>query len=317
MRFLSEAGSGARHRFSVGKLSWLVVLSVLTACEAGPDAPLDYARVAARVNGTEITARQLEEQLADAGVSPAADAVAVRRLLDALIDEQLLVQKAKEAGLENEAAFRRAMERSRRQLLRQAIIDAAAPVAVSTREAKVFYSENPELFVNRKVFTFQRFDLERKVLDPALKDKLDAARRTADVGSILKAAGIPFTQMTEARPAESLPEGLLAEAARMSIGDILLYRRASGTVLMQLSGRIHEPVGFKDALPAIRAYLAESKRQRNAAVLVKELRREAEIEYPAQTSRTARNAEVAGAKPALVEPPSQKLLQSRQTTLMR
>jgi EpsD family peptidyl-prolyl cis-trans isomerase len=317
MRFPSETGSGARHRFSLGKLSWLVVISVLAACEAEPDAPLDYARVAARVNGTEITVRHLEEQLADAGVSPAADAVAVRRLLDALIDEQLLVQKAKETGLENEAAVRRAMERSRRQLLTQALIDAAAPVAVSTREAKAFYSENPELFLNRKVFTFQRFDLERKVLDSALKDKLDAARRTADVASILKAAGIPFTRMTEARPAESLPDGLLAEAARMSVGDILLYRRSSGTVLMQLSGRVHEPLGFKDALPAIRAYLEESKRQRNAALLVKELRREAKIEYPAQTSRASRNTEVAGAKPALVEPPSQKLLQSRQTTFMR
>lgn len=240
-----------------------------------------------------------------------------RGALEALIDEQLLLQRARDEGLEKDSEIRMALEKSRRHLLAQAAIDTSANTDVSIREVKAFYAEHPELFEGRKVYAFRRFDLERGVLDTRLKAKLNTAGPQGNVGAILTAAGIQYAQSTEVRPAESLPRTMLGEVVRMSVGDILLYRRASRTVLMQLVSSTPEPVPFQDAMPLLRSHLAEIKRREHAGRLLRRLRSEASIEYATRNAAALPATELADGKSLVGEPPAQKSLQSRQMTLVR
>lgn len=297
----------------------LVLILVLAACGSEPKPAAGYDEVVARVNGEEITVQQLNERLAQSGLPvEGGPGGARKRLLDILIDERLLMQKAVARGLDKDVAIRNAIERARRQLLaRAAIEETSGDEEVSEREARAFYLANPDLFGKRKVYTFRRYLLDGADLDRPVKAKLDAARTGAHVAAVLKAAGVPFSHATELRTAESLPAPILAQAARMAPGDILLFAEGARTVLMQLAGSTPEPVSLEAAIPPIRDYLADARRQRNAERLVKELRRKAKIEYVMQTAKAAKPTALADGKPVLGEPTSKKPLQSQQITVVR
>ena len=101
------------------------------------------AQLAAKVNGSEITVRQL-----GTGSAPAKAGA-----LDRIIDRELLVQQALHAGLERDPAVRDAIDASRRQILAQAWLDkVAAGKTVSRDEIHAFYAENPALFAERRVY---------------------------------------------------------------------------------------------------------------------------------------------------------------------
>lgn len=322
MRLLASGGSG-RHRVSFWRsATWMVVLPGLCACgmQGGPEAAVQD--VVARVDGVEISSREVEEWLLDAGLGPSDDPAVRKRALDALIDEQLLVRHAANSGIDGTDSVRRAIERARRQLLARAAVDAVAPASVGADEARAYYAANPALFEQRRVYTFRRFELAGQGLGRRVKAKVDAAGRSADIGAILSASGISHAKSTEVRPAESLPEALLSEASRMAVGDVLMFRHAAGTTLLQLQASQPEPIGFEQARPAIESWLAAEKRDRETARLLKQLRREARIEIPAQISRLDPSLDDHGeamthARANAGEPSSEKWLQSRHTTLVR
>jgi EpsD family peptidyl-prolyl cis-trans isomerase len=295
-----------------------VALALLVACSPESKIAANYDEVVARVNGQEITVNHLNDRLAQLGLPAGGDAALRGRVLDVLIDERLLVQKALSEGLDRERMTQGAIERARLRLLAQAAIDASAGgPRISDKEARAFYHSNPDLFGKRRVYTFGRFLLEAGKLEGTVRAALESARDGAEVAGILARSRIPYTRGTEIRTAESLPELVLAQAAKMESGDILLYREGGRTVLLQLAGSIAEPIALDSAIPSIRDYLAESRRQAKAERLVKDLRRKAKIEYVTQTAGVARPTALADGKPLLDEPPMEKPLQTHQITVVR
>lgn len=131
------------------------------------------AQLAAKVNGTEISVRQLRGA-GDAG-----------QPLEKVIDREVLVQQALRAGLERDPAVREAIEVSRRQVLAQAWLDkVAAGKTVSRDEIHAFYSDNPALFAERRVYRVRE---------------------------------------TRLVPAEQLPLAMLPQLARMAAGESMVF----------------------------------------------------------------------------------------------
>jgi len=258
---------------------WLM-LAFLSAC--GADSKHDSQRhVIAKVNGDEITVSELNDQFARIESRSGLDTkVGKKRVLDALIDEKLLVQKAIDSGLDREPDTIAALDRARRQILAQAAIGpTAANDHVSFRETKAFYEGNPDLFERRKTYVFCRFDLAAGELQPSLKAELDKAGSSAEVSWILKRSNVRFSDQTEIRAAEMLPPDVLKQAAEMQRGDILIFKEGRQVVLMQLIRSIAEPIDLARATPAIRIYLADGRRKNAAENLLKNLRQGAKIEY--------------------------------------
>jgi len=119
----------------------LCLAAALPACDRA--SAERHAQLAARVNGAEISVRQL-----GAGSAPAKAGA-----LEKVIDRELLVQQALNAGLDREPAVRDAIDAARRQILAEAWLEkVAAGKAVSREEVHAFYAAHPELFAERRVY---------------------------------------------------------------------------------------------------------------------------------------------------------------------
>jgi len=236
------------------------------------------AQLVARVNGIEISAHQIRT-----GGAPS-----VAQAVEKVIDRELLVQKALEAGLERDPLVKDSIDNARRQVLAQAYIEraAGARAAPSREEVRAFYAENPALFAERRIYRMR----ELVVSAPAeMIDVLRAqAARTADLDELaawLKARNARFSAATETQPAEQLPLAFLPQLARMKSGEIAVFATPLGASVVQLIHAEDAPLGAEQAQALIEQFLAGRKRLEIAAAEVKRLRESARIEYVAQFKR--------------------------------
>jgi len=258
-------------------LSFLIFATALMGCER-VSADRAEAQLVARVNGIEISAHQIRT-----GGAPS-----VAQAVEKVIDRELLVQKALEAGLERDPRVKDSIDNARRQVLAQAYIEraAGARAAPSREEVRAFYAENPALFAERRIYHMR----ELVVSAPAeMIDVLRAqAARTADLDELagwLKARNARFSAATETQPAEQLPLAFLPRLARMKSGEIAVFATPLGASVVQLIHAEEAPLGAEQAQALIEQFLAGRKRLEIAAAEVKRLRESARIEYLAQFKR--------------------------------
>jgi len=284
---MKTAGPGAICK---GAGQWIVVALLAVTLGCGRDSKSAAAtQVLAKVNGDEITVHQLNDRLSQVQIPTDVDATAVRKqVLESLIDEQLLVQRAMADKVDRDPQVLQAIERTKRQILAQAEIERLASKAeIQPDETAKFYASNPDLFEKRRVYTFRQFLLDTPKLDPSVKGQLDGAKTPADIASILKAAGIKFRDQTEVRAAEMLPMEALARMARMPRGDVILQSEGGRVLLMQLVDSAIEPVDLERAAPAIQAHLVANRNKDSAMNQLKELRRKAKLEYVGEMANAA------------------------------
>ena len=223
-------------------------------------------QVVARVNGVEISALN----------------AATPQALESVIDRELLVQKALEAGLERDPQVARTIEHARRQLLAQAWIERNAGVSVKAtpEEVRRFYSENTALFAQRRIYRLQELAaaLPAELLEVL---RAEAARSTSldDMAAWLRARGVKFTELSLTQPAEQLPLRYLPQLARMHEGEIAVFASPAGAAVVQLLSAADAPLGEKQAAPVIEQFLAGRKRLELAAAEARRLRDSARIEY--------------------------------------
>ena len=254
----------------------LAVLLVLAGCGTGEGG--SPGRVAARVNGTEISVQHM-------GAGMPAQAV------DKVIDRELLVQQALKDRLDADPAVAREMEDARRDVLAQAWLErAAAAKAKSTpQEVQAFYAENPALFAARRIYRLRELDVtlpedEGAGMSGPLREQVRA--EAANVRDLEEAAGWlkwrelqvgPVTASTMA--AEELPLAWLPQLARMSAGEIAVFASPLGVQLVQLVQAKDAPLKLEEAAPRIGRFLAARKKLEVAQAEVKRLRAQASIEY--------------------------------------
>jgi EpsD family peptidyl-prolyl cis-trans isomerase len=236
---------------------------LLTACE-----PADKQALA-RVNGVEISARH-------SSMTPQA--------LEKIIDRELLVQKALEAGLDKDPAVAETIDNARRQVLAQAYVERLvtkirAPAAKPSREeVRAFYNDNPALFAERRIYRVR----ELAVWAPA---EAVPAGDLDEIVAALKARGVRYSLTTQTQPAEELPLAFLPKLSRMKAGEIAVFPVPTGATVMQLIHAEDAPLTAEQANALIEQFLAGRKRMEVAAAEVKKLREGARIEYVAQVKR--------------------------------
>jgi EpsD family peptidyl-prolyl cis-trans isomerase len=247
------------YRIAVG------VLAVLVAgCQ--PAEATRQGQVVARVNGVEISALT----------------AATPQALENVIDRELLVQKALEAGLEGEPQVAQSIEHARRQVLAQAWVERSAGQAArpTADEVRRFYAENAALFKERRIYRLQELavSLPPEMLD-ALRAEAARARDLDAVAAWLRARSFKFAELALTQPAELLPLRYLPQLARMHAGDIAVIPAPQGAAVLLLLSATEAPLGEKQAAPVIEQFLAGRKRMELAAAEARRLRDSARIEY--------------------------------------
>jgi EpsD family peptidyl-prolyl cis-trans isomerase len=304
---LKASAIRARHRrlperWIAGALAAALVLG---AC-GGDNKAKSAGQAVARVNGVEITVHQINNELMRLGVKGGADnQQAAKRVLDALIDQQLLVQQAAESKLDRDPQVMQALEQVRRRLLSEAYLERSLGVPrPGPEEVKKFYADNPALFEKHRVYSFRDFVIERPQFSDALRKRLDGAKAPADVVAVLKQMKIAYREAVSTRGAEQLPLDMLPKVAAMTKGDISILLNESSVVLMQLIDSTEQPVGLDQATPFIESYLMNTRKRQKAESRLKELRASAKIAYMGafEGSAEAGQAPAPAAAPAAAVP---------------
>ena len=136
-------------------LSFLVLLS---GCGGGGGGEKKAAtQVAAKVNKSEITVTQINSALSRAGSLPPEQAkLAGREVLEKLVDQELLIEKAMDKKLDRDPRVMQALESSRRQILAQAYMDqlVSSVSKPTSDEVNAYFSKHPELFSERRIYRF-------------------------------------------------------------------------------------------------------------------------------------------------------------------
>jgi EpsD family peptidyl-prolyl cis-trans isomerase len=278
-------------------LSFIVTMSIaillaLVGCGKKEGEPKIKTQVAAKVNSDEISVHQINFAMQRLGNVPEPQIKqANAQILEKLIDEQLLVQKAIEKKLDRDPRVVQAIETARRQLLSQAYMEqvlAAAPSG-SDKDMKDFYAQKPELFGERRIYRFHEVTFQGK---PELADQLGArvkaAKTIAEITTWLGEQKIGFNVSSATKAAEQLPLAVLPALHRMKDGALELIVNPSKTnyLVLQLAASQSSPMDEKAARPYIEQFLRNKKRGETAEGEVKQLRTAAKIEYQGDFIKT-------------------------------
>lgn len=261
---------------------------LLAGCGAGDENRNPV--VAAKVNDAEISVDQLRRLLdADAQGEAGRDA----QVLERLIDQELIVQRARQRHLERDPEVARELEAARREILVRAYLArVVGPASPPTEEAiRAFHTANPALFSERRIYELRQVAvrLGREPFE-ALQAEVRAARSLDEVLGWLKAQGVAFQVTDTVRAAEQLPIDSLEGFARMQRGQMALSPTPGGALLVQLVNARRAPLDLAAAQPLIEDYLRNDSMAEAARAELARLRGSARIVYGARLVGEAQGA---------------------------
>lgn len=264
----------------------LAALTALAFLMGGCEKPATEAEseTVATVAGDKITKAELDLAMARLGeLSEAQAAEANAKLLQALVDQRLVVQAAQKAGLDKDPAVANAMAQASRQVLAEAYAERTFKDVAQPTEAEIaaYYEAHPELFAQRRIYRVQELDLQ---VDASRVGEVEAQLRGSqslgDFVNWVKEQGIVGKTAVAVKPAEQIPAPLLARLAQMKDGQVaMLPGRPGHVVIQQLQESQLQPVMLEQASKAIERALIAQKRKDLMEADLKKLREAAKIEY--------------------------------------
>ena len=289
-----------------GRVAAVVALGLAVAACGKSGQSKKEEQVAVKVNGAEVTVNQVNFAMSRMGavVNEAHAKQTQKQVLNSLVEQKLLVQKAAEQKLDRDPQVLLAIEAAKSQILAQAYIERTlSGVAKPTpAEVKDYYAKHPELFEQRRIFRFQEMVV---AVNPdnaeAVKAQFAAARNLEEMAAWLKSQNIQFTGGASVKAAEQLPLELLPKLNEMKDGQTMAIPTPSNLQIIQLVASQAQPVNEAQATPAIERFLMNQKRNELAKAELKKLRDTAKIEYVG----TFADAGAAAKEPAPATPPAQ------------
>jgi EpsD family peptidyl-prolyl cis-trans isomerase len=255
----------------------LAVLPVLWSCENS--AP--QGQIAAKVNGSEIAVEQLRYAVA-AGTAAPGEAKPTPQVMEAMIDEELLAQRAVKLKLDRRPQVHAMIETMRTRILAQAYMEvlAASKGVEGRHRVREFYRENPALFQQRRIYRLLELVINAPGPDAAaLQAQVSRAKTLSEVAAWLKRRNIAFTLGGATKPAEDIPLGLLPRLASMQDGQMAVVNTATTISVIHLVQSERAPLSEVQAIPVIEDFLRAPGFTQLLAAELKHLRDSAQIEY--------------------------------------
>lgn len=276
-----------------------ITTSSLIACSGAADRPSKSGQVAAVVNGQELTIHQINSRLQQGQVAPGTDLATLRSgMLEGLINEELLVQKALDTNLDRDPAVMRRLDDARRMILARSYLErvtsGSSPTPLAVRE---FYDTHPGLFAERRRYRLSEVAVQA---EPEAVKRYKAYFNRSDASlpgllELLRRDGVETVATDVIRNAEDLPLGLVPEFAKMKVGDKAYYRTGNVLRFIKVDAITDEPVTFELAQPRISAFLRAESQKKAAERELAAVRKGAEISYrpgfsqPRATPPTSQN----------------------------
>lgn len=256
---------------------------ILAACgDKGSDQKAS-TQVVAKVNGDEISVHQVNLQLSRAGkVTEEQSKEISKKIVSKLVDQQLLLQKAKESKLDRDPQILQVLEAAKAEMLAQAYLERVASKAQkpSSTEMDKFYSEHPELFSKRRVFRLQELVVNTtpekfESIQTGIKD----LKGINEVAAWLKDHSYAFNVNSNVKPAEQLSGNLLKILQPLEDGKFIVVNTGNGLNIVNLAASQEQPIARDKAEPIIQQYFLNKHKNELIKSELEALRSKASIEY--------------------------------------
>lgn len=291
----------------------LLALSVLSGC-GGKDKADSKAKtqVVAKVNDSEITVHQINFALQRMGPqqNEAQAKEASKQALRALVEQEMLYQKALETKLDRDPQVVQALEFSRRQYLAQAYLARQVkPAKPDDADVKAYYKQHPELFEQRRVYRTQELLATTNAAQQAeLQREFEkGVKSLTDLAQWFKARNIPFKAANSVRAPEQMPPDFMSRIAKLKDGQIGLLMTSGGSLVIHMLGSQVQAVSEAQAKPLIAQFLAKQKNIELASAEIKKVRDATKIAYLGDYVDLGKETAVAQAQPAAPAPVSEKV----------
>jgi EpsD family peptidyl-prolyl cis-trans isomerase len=281
---LTRKTSRFHLQFTAHALSRAAALGLaiaLTAC--GGKAPSGPTQVVATVSGEEITELQVNQALErQQGLKPDQVEAVSRKLVSGLVDQEIILQKARELKLDRDQRVVQNAEAAKREIIVRAYLERIAEGAAkpTPKEIQAYFDENPALFKQRRVYTFQEVSVQTTDAQKAgIEKQLTTLKSPADLEAYLKEQKIPARSERSTTAAENIPLPLLQRVSTLKPGQGLILPANGGLRIVLLLGTQDAPVAEDKAGPAINAFLMSQRKRQNVEKEVVSLRSGVKVEY--------------------------------------
>lgn len=217
--------------------------ALLGGCNRGAPA----GQVAATVNGEEVTLQEINAELQAANLPPTADKQAAQRdLLQRVIDRKLVVDAAKDKGIDKTPEYQTQRRRADELLLAQIYAKqqlSAVPVPTAA-EVQKFMADHPNVFAQREALTLDQI----RFATPADVSKLKVLEKDHSldaVGQTLTGLGIKFERSQVGLDTGSVPSDVMAKINKLPAGEPFVVPQPAFMTVNVILGR--KPVAVDEA----------------------------------------------------------------------
>lgn len=272
----------------------LVALTLSLAACGGKKQDAAATQAAVRVNDAEVTVHQINFRLQqERNLKPEQMDAASQRVLERLIDQELVMQKAEQLKLDRDPRIVQALDAARHDVLARAYVEQVVQgVPAPTDEAiRKYFDDNPDLFAHRRVYAIMEIVAKAPAEKAAtLKGMVEAGKSANEITAWLKAEGIEYKDQALTRTAEQVPLVLLKTLAKLPTGRALFGQENGLAHVSVVTASHEEPVTFDRAKPAIAQFLTNDARRKAVESNVAALRSAAKIEYQGKYAAMAASA---------------------------
>jgi EpsD family peptidyl-prolyl cis-trans isomerase len=253
----------------------IVLALVVSSCEKKPG-----GQTVAVVNNEEITAADLNAELASANLPADSSKDARAQVLERLIDRRLLAQQAKSDGLDKSPEFLNQQRRATEDLLINLLISRQTNTqqVPSAADIAKFEAAHPGVFAKREIWTLDQLNYPLPK-DPAVTAKIGASKSLEEVAQILTASGIQYARSSKKFDSAMLPPALYTQLSNLPAGEPFIAPGPDRAVASVITDRQPAPL---NADQQRQVALSQMKREQVNQVLsqrIKDLKAKAKIEY--------------------------------------
>ncbi|MDR2678805.1 MAG: EpsD family peptidyl-prolyl cis-trans isomerase [Zoogloeaceae bacterium] len=283
----------------------LALTTALTGC--GSEKKKVVSQVAVKVNDSEISVHQVNAILSRIpNVAPELKTQLQQRALERLVDLQLAYTQAVTQKLDRNPDVLTAIESAKQEIIARAYLNritAAQPKPTDSEVGK-FFSEHPELFEQRKLYSMESLLLEAKPeTAQEIRTQLAAGANFAQIANVLQSKGVQFRPQQGLLPAEQAPQEILPQLVRLQDGETTLLETPRVLFFVHLVGSRPMPMNLQNSTPAIQRLLQTQKNQQALEAEIKRLKDSAKIEYVGEFAQYAPGKTTSTATaPAILEP---------------
>ena len=262
----------------------LIAATALTVALSACEQPVSSPRVAATVGGEPISEVELNRAVSRLGSLSAAESAQARgKVLEALIDQNVVSNAAKSAGLDKDPEVALALQQAQRQVLVEAYMERLFKSVAKPADSEIsdYYARHPELFAERRVYRIQEMELQMAPTRlPEVEARLRLSPNPADFAAWLRTQGIDGKAGVVVKPAEQIPSAILAQLKNMKDGQVTALATGPGQIsVLQLQGSQTQPVTLDQAREAIEQVVLSEKRKSLMEAEIRKLRSSGSIEY--------------------------------------